>query len=179
MARRSPGEGSVYKRKDGYWVAQYGGKYCYAKTKKEAKRKLLELLKAGEDFKPENITVGLFMDRWLGFAKPSFKPATVKRYREAIEVHIKPALGDTKMHKVNSLRVQELYARMLRAGLSPATVNLVHSVLSSGFKRAVKWQVVQHNVCKGVDAPRIEREEVDISPLKRHARCSRRLLMTA
>ncbi len=48
MARRMKGAGSVYERKDGYWVAQYKGQYRYTKTKKEAKRKLLELLKAGE-----------------------------------------------------------------------------------------------------------------------------------
>lgn len=60
--------------------------------------------------------------------------------------------------------VQELYAAMLRDGLSPATVNLVHSVLSSAYKRAVKWRLAQHNVIRDVDAPRIESKEDEFTP---------------
>ncbi len=52
---------------------------------------------------------------------------------------------------------------MLRDGLSPATVNLVHSVLSSAYKRAVKWRLAQHNVIRDVDAPRIESKEVEFT----------------
>jgi integrase len=52
---------------------------------------------------------------------------------------------------------------MLRDGLSPATVNLVLSVLSSAYKRAVKWRLAQHNVIRDVDAPRIESKEVEFT----------------
>ena len=162
MARRMRGEGSVYERKDGYWVAQYKGRYRYAKTKKEAKRKLLELLKAGEVHKPHGTTVAAFMDRWIEFAQQNLKPATIKRYREAAEIYVKPSLGDKKLHKVDAITVQEMYASMLRNGLSPATVKLVHSVLSSAFKRAIKWGVLHHNVIESVEAPRIVREEVEV-----------------
>lgn len=48
---------------------------------------------------------------------------------------------------------------MLRS-VSPSTVQLTHAVLSSSFKRAVKWGYIKHNIIKDVDAPRIEREEV-------------------
>lgn len=60
--------------------------------------------------------------------------------------------------------VQGLYAAMLRDGLSPATVNLVHSVLSSAYERAVKWRLTQHNVIRDVDAPRIESKEDEFTP---------------
>jgi hypothetical protein len=49
--RRSRGEGSVYKRKDGLWVAQYevGGKrrYLYGKTKKAVADRLREKTTSG------------------------------------------------------------------------------------------------------------------------------------
>jgi integrase len=171
MTRRIRGEGSVYQRKDGYWIAQYRGQYRYAKTKKEAKKKLLELIKAGEVNKPDSkTTVAAFMDRWKTFAEQNLKPATVKRYREAIEIHIKPALGDKKLHKLDAITVQDMYASMQRNGLSPATVNLVHSVLSSAFKRAVKWGVLNHNIIENVEAPKIVREEVEVfTPSEVHA----------
>jgi integrase len=163
MTRRIRGEGSVYQRKGGYWVAQYKGQYRYAKTKKEAKKRLLELIKAGETHKPaSHKSVAVFMDRWLAFAELNLKPATIKRYREAIKIYIKPNLGDKKLHKLDAITVQEMYASMLRGGLSPATVKLVHSVLSSAFKRAVKWGVLHHNVIENVDAPRIVRDEVEV-----------------
>jgi integrase len=157
------GAGSVYERKDGYWVAQYKGQYRYAKTEKEAKKQLLELIKAGEVHKPDSkTTLAAFMDRWIAFAEQNLKPATIKRYREAIEIHIKPSLGNMKLHKLDAISVQEMYSEMQQEGLSPATVNLVHSVLSSAFKRAVKWGVLQHNVIENVEAPRIVREEVEV-----------------
>jgi integrase len=164
MARRIRGEGSVYQRKsDGLWVAQYNGQYRYAKTEKEAKKKLLGLIKAGEVRKPDSkTTVAAFMDRWMAFAEQNLKPATVKRYREAIEIHIKPSLGDKKLHKLDAISVQDTYAQMQQSGLSPATVNLVHSVLSSSFKRAVKWGILHHNIIENVEAPKIVREEVQV-----------------
>jgi integrase len=163
MTRRIRGEGSVYQRKDGYWVAQYSGVYRYAKTKKQAKPKLLELIKAGEVRKPDSkTTVSAFMDRWITFAEQNLKPATVKRYREAIEIYIKPSQGEKKLHKLDAISVQDMYAQMQRDGLSPATVNLVHSVLSSACKRGVKWGVLHHNIIENVEAPRIVREEVEV-----------------
>jgi integrase len=163
MARRIRGEGSVYQRKDGYHVAQYKGQYRYAKTQKDAKKKLLELIKAGEVHKPDSkTTVAAYMDRWIAFAEQNLKPATIKRYKEAIEIHIKPNLGDRKLHKQDAISVQDMYAQMQQSGLSAATVNLVHSVLSSALKRAVKWGVLHHNTIENVEAPGIHRTEVEV-----------------
>jgi integrase len=60
------------------------------------------------------------------------------------------------------MTVQDMYASMQHGGLSPATVNLVHSVMSSACKRAVKWGVLHHNIIESVEAPRIVREEVEV-----------------
>ncbi len=163
MARRSPGDGSLYQRKtDGLWVAQYQGEYRYSKDKATAKSKLRKLMTDAEEVKPKNITVEKYIGQWFEYAKPNLKPSTIKRYREAIEVHIKPAFGSVKLHKLDTRTVQNMYGGMLRDGLSPATVNIVHSVLSSAFKRAAKWRLVQHNIIKDVDAPRIEVKEVEV-----------------
>jgi integrase len=163
MGRRSRGDGSIYRRKsDGLYVAQYNGKYRYSKDKATAKAKLLKLMTSAEESKPETITIAAFIDRWLTFAEQNLKPATIKRYREAIEIYVKPNLGNTKLHKVDAITVQDMYASMQRNGLSPATVNLVHSVLSSAFKRAVKWGVLNHNIIENVEAPKIVREEVEV-----------------
>jgi hypothetical protein len=98
MARRSPGDESLYQRKDGLWVAQHNGQYRYSKDKEKARAKLHKLLTEAEEVKPQNITLGKYLDQWFDFAKPNLKPSTVKRYREAIEVHIRPNIGETELH---------------------------------------------------------------------------------
>jgi site-specific recombinase XerD len=166
--RRSAGDGSLYYREDKQlWVAQHEGVYRYSKDKDKAREKLHKLLAQAEEIKLENITVERYMDQWFEYAKPNLKLATIKRYGEAIEVHIKPALvANTKLHTVEARTVQNMYSGMLRNGLSPSTINIVHSVLSSAFKRAAKWQLVGHNIMRDVDAPKVHRKEVEGHPQK-------------
>ena len=51
--RRGRGEGSIYRRKDGWWVGQYevGGKrrYVYGKTRKEVASKLTKAVADGNE----------------------------------------------------------------------------------------------------------------------------------
>ncbi len=44
-------------------------------------------------------------------------------------------------------------------GLSPRSVAIIHAVLHSALKNAVKWDLVSHNATKLVTRPRIERYE--------------------
>ena len=163
MSRRSAGDGSLYYRADKQlWVAQQNGKYRYSKDKATAQKKLHELLTQAEESKPQNITVSTLMDQWLEYAKPNLKFGTVQRYTEAITVHINPNIGGVKLHKLDALTVERVYAGMLSIGLSPSTVNIVHTVLSSAFKRATKWKLVAHNVMQDVDPPKMVRKEVEV-----------------
>jgi integrase len=109
MGRRENGTGSIYQRKDGSWVAQYRGSYRYSRSEKEAKRKLRQLLQQADELKPSNITVGTALDEYLLSAKQNLKPRTVKRYSEAIEVHLKPAFGKQKLHKLTAIEIERLY----------------------------------------------------------------------
>jgi integrase len=162
MGRREKGTGSVYQRKDGSWVGQLDGTYRYAKSKQEAKRKLRTLLQQADDVKPSNITVGTALDDYLQSAIPNLKPRTVERYQQAIELHLKPALGKCKLDKLTALQIEGLYARNLGESLSATTVRLIHTVLSSAVKRAVRLKLVPTNVCRDVQAPKIERDEVEV-----------------
>lgn len=89
MGRRGRGDGSVYQRKDGSWVAQFQGKYRYGQTEDAAKQKLYKMLTGAEESKPKTITAGKPLDEYISAAAVNLKPRTVKRYREAIEIHLK------------------------------------------------------------------------------------------
>ncbi len=93
--RRAKGEGSVYQRKDGKWCAQLNGQYKYSTTEDGAKAKLYQMLAGVEECKPQNITVATLMDRWFEYQEPNLKPSTIKRYREAIQIYVKPNLGQS------------------------------------------------------------------------------------
>lgn len=162
MRRRNAGEGSVYQRKDGSWVAQFQGKYRYAQTEDAAKQKLYKMLTNTEESKPKNITVGKLLDEYITHATPNLKPRTVKRYREAINLHLNSSLGKVKLHALDALTIEGMYSRKLADGVSPSTIQLINAVLSSSMKRAVRLKLASHNPCKDVELPRIETKEVEV-----------------
>ena len=162
MTRRSAGEGSLYFREDKQlWVAQYNGVYRYSKDEDKAKQKLEELLSKADPYKPENITVSTVLDQWFEYQSQNIKPATAKRHSEVIRIYIKPALGHVKLRTLTAYNVQQQYSKWLASGTSPSTISHVHTVLSSAYKRAAKWQLA-HNIIRDVDAPKIKRSEVEI-----------------
>jgi integrase len=161
MARRGRGEGSVYQRKDGSWVAQLNGTYRYARDEETAKQKLYKLLAGAEEAKPENITVGKHFDDYLKHVQTNLKPRTVKRYREAIDAHLKPAFGKQKLHTLDAQKIEAMYIKKLEQGISPASIHVLHAVLSASMKRAVRLKLLQTNPCKHVDKPKIERDSED------------------
>ncbi len=90
--RRSNGEGSIFQRADGRWVAIYTlpdgkRKDLYGKTADDVNRKLLELranLAKGIMPVAENVTVSQFIERWLEDAvSGSVRPATLDSYRKS------------------------------------------------------------------------------------------------
>lgn len=74
--RRGNNEGSIYRRKDSYWVGQYGvetatgrkTRYIYGKRREDVREKLIKAIAdrdGGFIFDDENISVGEYLDRWL------------------------------------------------------------------------------------------------------------------
>ena len=63
----------------------------------------------------------------------------MKRYRETIEKHLKPAFGKDKLHELDALTTEADDRRYVRAelsieGVSFSTVELIHAVPSSALK---------------------------------------------
>ena len=180
--RRSAGEGSIYKRKDGSWVDQYevAGKrrYLYGKTRKAVDDRLKAKTKGGGldlDAGAERMRVEAFLDRWLPAVKGTVRLSTFKRHEEAVRLHIKPSLGGLNLSKLNVLDVQEMYLSKLDEGLSPRTVQIVHSTLHKALKQAVAWSLVSKNVTEAVKPPQAQMKEMrTLSPVE-----VKRLLLAA
>ena len=90
--RRGNNEGSIYRRKDGYWVGQYGvetatgrkTRYIYGKRREEVREKLTKA-KADRDgglvFDADNMKLGEYLGRWLtDSVRDTVRPTTFERY---------------------------------------------------------------------------------------------------
>jgi integrase len=156
--RRSKGEGSVYRRKDGRVVGEYedaNGKrrYISGATKPEVRKTLRKLLAdrdAGIVYDSENLTVGGYLDRWLDAIKGSVRERTWERHEQVVRVHLKPTIGSVKLERLNALQVQSVYRQKLDGGLSARTVGIIHATVHKALKQAVRWVLVPRNVAEAV-----------------------------
>jgi integrase len=166
--RRANNEGSIYKRRDGRWVASISldhgrRKYLYGKTRQEVGRKLTAVLKARQDGLPvlgERQTVAQYLEGWLESARPSLRPRTFSRYEQYLRLHAIPEIGRLSLAKLGPQHLQRLYASRLEAGLSPTSVAHLHAVLHRALEQAARWGLVARNVASLVTRPRITRQEM-------------------
>jgi integrase len=171
MGKRANGEGTVYRRKDGRWVASIKlengqRKSIYCKTQQEAikaARKANQAKDQGTLITAEDQMLGEFLTSWLQeVAIHRVRTRTYIRYRELITLHVLPGLGKIKLQKLSARHLQGLYNQKLEAGYSPQTVKHVHRVLHCALKDALRWELVARNVCENVDAPRVPKKEMKI-----------------
>jgi integrase len=172
MGRRGNGEGNIYERKDGLWEARYtiqtdsGPKRhsVYGKTRKEAADKLTEA-QANRDkgliFDAGAMTVGKYLNDWLADSvKDSVRKYTYVRYESIVRVHLSPTLGNIRLKSLTPAHVRKLYRQKLEAGLSPRSVQYIHTTLKKALKAAVLDGLIPRNVCDAVKPPQVRRDEV-------------------
>lgn len=169
MHRRANGEGTIYQRKDGRWVASIflnngNRQSIYCKTQKEALKKV-RMMHQNNDQSPllcnEDQVLNDFFHSWLHTTvRYNVRERTYQRYQEIVMRHILPTLGKVKLQKVTPQQIQLLYTQKLVEGYAPQTVKHIHRVLHKAFGDALKWQFVGRNVCDAVIAPRVPQKEM-------------------
>jgi integrase len=175
--KRGNGEGSISRRKNGGWMAQYSvytaqgrkRKTLYGRTRQEVATKLAMALsdrESGLVFDDEGLTVGKYLDKWIDSSmRGSVRQSTLVRYEQIVRLHIKPTLGRVALKNLTPAHIQGLYRDRLDSGLSPATVQKIHVVLHKALDQAASWSLVPRNPTESVKAPRPAPEE--IRPLNR------------
>ena len=175
--KRGNGEGTIHRRKDGGWCAQYTvytaegrrRKTIYGKTRAEVGGKLAKALSdrhGGLVFDDEGLTLGKYLDKWLeGSLRGAVRQSTFDRYEIAVRVHTKPILGRLKLTTLAPSHLAGFYLDKLAAGFAPASVNKLNVALHKALDQAVKWHMIPRNVAEVVKAPRPAPEV--IRPLSR------------
>jgi integrase len=171
MTHRGHGEGSIYHRNDGRWAATIsleGGKRktFYGKTRKEVQEQLKVALheqQQGLLLSGPQQTVAQFLTQWVEDRKAAIRIRSHERYEELVRLHIIPVLGHHQLQKLTAQHIQAFYTKKLNEGLSPTTVNLLHSLLHKALDDAVRRGILARNVCDMVSAP--SRAHYEIQPL--------------
>ena len=160
--KRKYGEGSIYQRKDGRWVAKYKSvnmlKPCvvYAKSESEAKRKLRELKKDAAKglVKSTSRRFGDYADQWLyTFKLHSVEDSSFDKYESAYLTHIKPAFGKMQLASIHSEQLQKLLVEKSQT-LSLTVVKIIYIILSKIFSYAHSEGDLSRNPMHNVKMPK-------------------------
>lgn len=167
--RRTKGDGSLFKDKDGYWVGvvelpspdgKRRRKRVKSRDRNEAIRKLKKLradVDAGRIAQASNTTVEKWMTHWLEeiHAPKRLRPGTKDDYARTIRLHIVPHIGTKKLDKLTPAHVRQ----MQTAIDSSRTAQLAHVILNRALKDAVKEGLLSRNVAEVAAKPRHHAQE--------------------
>jgi integrase len=167
MSKRGNGEGSIFPRNDGRWVAEvdYGyrngkrhRKSIYGATRKEVADQLKRVLRAqqlGMPAEPGRLTVEEWLTRWLESLPPATKPKTYTAYEYHVRIHLIPAFGKRPLAKLEPQEVREFMQSKTRAGLAPKSIRHFRNTLRAALNVAMRDGLVARNVAALVKPPRV------------------------
>jgi integrase len=130
--------------------------------------KVLRSIDEGTYVERSDQTMTEYLERWLQTVKPNLGCKTFERYKELVDINIKPRLGAIKLAKLQPVHIAEFYTwlsaegnRRTGKGLSGQTILHIHRLLSKALKQAVLWQFRAANPANSVQAPRPVRREIE------------------
>lgn len=172
--RRNNNEGSIRKRSNGLWEAQYIAGYkpdgkpirrsIYGKSKKEVKTRLRNTilqLERDEYVPPNRMTVGEWLDEWwLVYCLPSKKNSTCTGYENEINLHLKPYIGNRPLQELKAQHIQAVINSLIKEGKAPSTIRKAYTILHAALDQAVINQMLLHNPSQYTILPKMEQQEI-------------------
>ncbi|HXH23288.1 MAG TPA: site-specific integrase [Dehalococcoidia bacterium] len=165
--RRANGEGTIFQRKDGRWMAMISlpngeRRQFINRDRSIVAAQLTEALHdqlKGIPIATSSHTVSQYLAQWLDHTGASVRPRTHEAY--ALNVRrLEPLLGRTKLAALTPQMIDAAYQQLLGEGLSKRSVEQCHTVLHGALEKALKWGLVGRNACDAVTPPRPERSEM-------------------
>ena len=159
---RHYGEGSIYQRKDGRWVAKYRDEamakpqYLYGSTEAEVRRKLRDWKKqtARGLTACKKVFFRDYADNWFyTFKQHSVENSSFDRYESIYLHHIKPNLGDIQIASIRSEEIQNLLIEKSKT-LSYSVVKKINFLLSELFQYAHSEGDIAKNPMQNVKMPK-------------------------
>jgi len=126
------------------------------KRRKDAERALTDILTklaTATDPWPKDMTMREYLGQWIDRHSTLIRPRTAHRYREHLDRHLLPQLGEIKLAKVRSIDVQKALDAMAAKGLSSGTVVQARAVLNRAMAEAVKGELLPRNPVLSTEVP--------------------------
>jgi len=177
--RRGNGEGSIFQRNDGRWVAQIQTgtdtegkkilKTFYGKERKEVVAKLKEFqlnqLQGYDSLSSVNLRD--YITNWFKLTKINeLKPSSLDRLESTIDTHIIPNIGHYTIDKLTSQNIQlELINKMLDDNMSYSSIKKAYDAINACMKYAVRNRQLMFNPVETVTKPsttKFEKAEITI-----------------
>jgi integrase len=167
--RTQYGQGSVYQRGDGMWVAValvpgqsprrfYGS---LPETAVERRADYLARHRLGLPTTETKLTLGRHLAGWLASKRPpTVRPSTWIGYELQVR-HLSPLAG-IPIAKLTPNDVRRHLRSLLDERLSPSSVRANLTVLRMALRQAVNDGLIQRNVASLVAAPRVERRQLAV-----------------
>lgn len=172
--KRSNGEGTIFKRKDGRWCAAYYDEgpvpkrhFVYGKTQAEVKRKLKEIDRTAPQ-KSSGADGDKTLAEWIfhyieNYKKNEVKKTTYDTYQVYWRKHIKKdRIGKIKLEKISSDALQRYYNEKLSEGYNVKTVKHIRVIINSALEQAVKLRLIRENVNRFTTLPKKSAYEAGI-----------------
>jgi hypothetical protein len=129
-------------------------KWIQAATQKkldEEKRRIREIYIEGAVAAKDEL-FGSYCVQWYKARKlPTLAPATAKRYRSVLNVHVLPAFGDRNLRAIRPLELQAYINKF--AGCGETQINNVLAILHGVFRSAVQDQIISRDPTVGLVPP--------------------------
>lgn len=169
MTKRSHGEGTIYKRSNGTYLAQVTieGKRVSKtfKLRKDAQDWITTIsgqVRQGLTYNSARTTVEELIQEWLELKATKLRTATQESYRRAARLYIIPALGRLKLQEVTAARIQKFYADLDKRGIGKRTIENTHIVFYGFLKHAHHLGLVAQNWAEFVEVPRPGKTEMQV-----------------
>ena len=180
VRRRSPGEGSVYRFRDGYrgavsWTDAAGTRQrrvVTGSTSEEARDKLDQLrreVKRGTVNPSGPLTTGAYLTAWIAEHKRNVRPSTWRTAEGYVSGYLIPSLGRIPLARLSAADVERALNSYTESGrpiervdgrprqpVSALTARHVRAVLRKALSDAQAKDLVRKNVAKDAKPPRLD-----------------------
>lgn len=133
--------------------------FLAAKTEKELRNKIVELkmkMKTGELVKNSDMLLKDYTDTWLDTYKSTASINTKAMYKNTIDCHIKPELGNLQLNKIVRSDIQRIINDRQE---HPRTCEIIKMTLVQIFNSAIDDKLLYENVAKKVTLPKRHKAE--------------------
>jgi integrase len=108
---------------------------------------------------PANLTVGQYLESWLGDIEGTIRRHTYEQYKSVVGKHLVPEIGRTKLKQISRPAIRRLYREKKQTGLSSRTVEYIHVTLHKALKDAAEDGLINTNPAQGLKLPQRDAKE--------------------